>query len=207
MELGNGGDDWFWEDGECNFPCAPNGSDELHGGSGLDRVEYTGRVDPVIVTIDDVANDGAAGEGDNVFTDVEDLRGGHGNDTLTGSSIGNRIDGCYGSDNVNGGPGDDIVGGDNECGGISGSDTVHGDAGDDIIYGDSSVQNSDDKPDQLFGDDGDDELTGGGGADQMNGGAGKDQLLALDGFIDTVDGGPDADNGTFDPGDIKTNIP
>ena len=46
MELGNGGDDWFWEDGECNFPCAPNGSDELHGGSGLDRVEYTGRVYP-----------------------------------------------------------------------------------------------------------------------------------------------------------------
>jgi Ca2+-binding RTX toxin-like protein len=207
MEFGNGGDDWFWEDGECSFPCPPNGSDELHGGSGLDRVEYTGRVDPVTVTIDDVANDGAAGEGDNVFTDVEDLRGGHGNDTLTGSSIGNRIDGCYGSDIVNGGPGNDTLGGDSECIGISGSDTIHGDDGDDVIYGDSALQNTDDQPDHLFGDNGADMITGGGGADDMHGGAGKDQFEAVDGFVDTADGGADTDNGNFDPGDIKTNIP
>ena len=207
LELGNGGDDWFWQDGECSFPCPPNGSDELHGGAGVDRVEYTGRVDPVTVTIDDIADDGAAGEADNVFTDIEDLRGGHGNDTLTGSVFANRIDGCYGSDTVNGGLGDDTLGGDSECIGISGSDTIHGDGGDDVIYGDSELQNTDDQPDQLFGDDGADMITGGGGADQMNGGAGKDQFLALDGFVDTVDGGPDTDNGIFDPGDIKTSIP
>jgi Ca2+-binding RTX toxin-like protein len=207
MELGNGGDDWFWEDGECSFPCPPNGADELHGGPGLDRVEYTNRAAPVTVTIDDVANDGAAGEMDNVFTDIEDLRGGHGDDTLTGSAIGNRIDGCYGSDHVNGGPGDDILGGDNECGGINGSDTIHGDAGDDIIYGDSTVQNTDDQPDQLFGDDGADMITGGGGADQMNGGAGKDQFEAVDGFVDTVDGGTETDNGHFDANDVVVNVP
>jgi Ca2+-binding RTX toxin-like protein len=208
MELGNGGDDWFWEDGECNFPCAPNGADQLHGGGGLDRVEYTGRAAPVTVTIDGVANDGAAGEGDNVFTDVEDLRGGHGDDTLTGSSIGNRIDGCYGSDSVNGGLGDDILGGDNECIGIAGSDTIHGDDGDDIIYGDSTLVNADDKPDQLFGDNGDDDITGGGAADAMNGGAGKDIFHAKDGFVDTVDGGPDADAmADSDPTDVLLNIP
>ena len=207
LEFGNGGDDWFWESGECSFPCPPNGADQLHGGAGLDRVEYTGRAAAVTVTINDIANDGAAGELDNVFTDVEDLRGGHGDDTLTGSAFANQIDGCYASDTVNGGDGDDTLSGDRECGGISGSDTIHGDAGDDVIHGDSTSLNSDDKPDQLFGDDGDDMITGGGGADQMNGGAGKDQLLALDGFVDTVDGGPDTDNGTFDPTDVLLNIP
>jgi Ca2+-binding RTX toxin-like protein len=207
-EFGNGGDDWFWETGECNYPCPPNGPDEFHGGAGLDRVEYTDRVDPITVTIDDMADDGAAGENDNVFTDVEDLRGGHGDDTLTGSAFANRIDGCFGSDTVNGGAGDDTLGGDAECIGNPGSDTIHGDTGDDVIYGDSELQNSGDQPDQLFGDDGADIITGGGGADHMEGGANSDIFYAKDGFVDTLDGGTGTDAAAdFDPGDVQSNIP
>ena len=37
------------------------------GGAGLDTVDYSSRRAPVSVTLDDVENDGAAGEGDNVL--------------------------------------------------------------------------------------------------------------------------------------------
>jgi Putative metal-binding motif/RTX calcium-binding nonapeptide repeat (4 copies) len=84
------------------------GADDLTGGTGFDRVSYSGAT-PVRVSIDDVADDGSAGgaEGDNVHTDVEDLTGSQGNDTLIGSAAGNIIDGRSGNDTIEGGGGTD----------------------------------------------------------------------------------------------------
>ena len=85
------------------------GADDLAGGPGFDRASYTGSAEGVRASIDDVANDGAQGgaEGDNVRTDVEDLQGGDGNDTLVGSAAGNVLDGGAGNDSVDGGGGFD----------------------------------------------------------------------------------------------------
>ena len=51
-----------------------------HGRPGIDTVDYGtwARFEPITVTLDDVANDGAPGLGDNVASDVENVRGGGG---------------------------------------------------------------------------------------------------------------------------------
>ena len=51
------------------------GADAFVGGPGTDTADWSGRTQPVIASIDGAANDGEAGEGDNVGTDVE-LTGG-----------------------------------------------------------------------------------------------------------------------------------
>ena len=83
-----------------------------------------------MVTLDGLANDGAAGENDNVGpdNDVEDRDWGErgttrssettlanqfdpriGNDTLRGGSGNDELIGCLGNDNLDGGPGADIL--------------------------------------------------------------------------------------------------
>lgn len=65
VERGNGGADLFVQG------AAANGADSLYGGPGFDRVDYSARTGTVTVTFDNVADDGAAGEKDNVRSDVE----------------------------------------------------------------------------------------------------------------------------------------
>jgi Ca2+-binding RTX toxin-like protein len=70
------------------------GADSIEGGDGRDMVYYGSRSAPVTVTLADrIANDGELGEGDNVETDVEDVIGGLGNDTLVGSAGSNLLSG------------------------------------------------------------------------------------------------------------------
>jgi hypothetical protein len=90
------------------------GADGISGGAGADdSVSYTGA--PVNVTLDGQANDGAAGEGDNVLPDVEDIYGTDGPDVLVGSAAANTIDGNAGDDRITGGPGaDSLIGGDGD---------------------------------------------------------------------------------------------
>ena len=79
--LGGPGDDIFYED---------PGSDLIVGGDGSDTMYYISTVskDPVYVNLDGLANDGYAGENDNV--QVENVVGGDGNDTLIGDDNDNR---------------------------------------------------------------------------------------------------------------------
>jgi Ca2+-binding RTX toxin-like protein len=96
------------------------GADVLHGGGGdFDRADYTSRRAPVSVTLDGVANDGEAGEGDLVASDVEDVYGGSGNDVLVGNGGPNTLVGGAGNDVIDGGGGyQDSAAGDN------GDDTI-----------------------------------------------------------------------------------
>jgi Ca2+-binding RTX toxin-like protein len=59
--------------------------------------------------MDGKANDGEAGEGDNVANDVEAVYGGQGNDTLTGGSRADTIDGEGGNDTITGGGSADFL--------------------------------------------------------------------------------------------------
>ena len=59
------------------------GADVLVGGLGSDTADYSSRSEPLSLTLDGVANDGAtagAGEGDLIRDDVENVRGGSGDD-------------------------------------------------------------------------------------------------------------------------------
>jgi len=87
------------------------GADDIAGGSNFDQVSYP-RPGNQRVSLDNVANDGEAGEGDNVRSDVEGVAAGPGNDTLTGNAAANTLDGGDGNDELTGGDGvDTFLGG------------------------------------------------------------------------------------------------
>ena len=128
----------------------------LLGGSGADRLDATGAMSAnvdysdhtagVTVRLNGLADDGAAGEGDNVLGPVTGIGGGSGNDLL---EAGPRASGLFG------GGGDDTLVGSPE------RDTLIGGDGDDqLLAGDGS--------DSLLGDAGADVLSGGPGLDEVS---------------------------------------
>ena len=109
------------------------GADALWGGPGIDTADYSSRTAALSITLDGSANDGAAGEYDNVHSDIERIIGGSVNDTLTGATVGCTLYGGSGNDYLTGGSGND------EIWGGAGNDTVYGAIGDDTIYGEEGT--------------------------------------------------------------------
>ncbi len=110
---------------------AGTGADTMSGGPGTDTVDYSRKTTGVIVRLDDLVNDGQAGEHDNTHTDIENILGTNSSDTLIGSAANNVIDGFGGNDLVNGLGGNDVLGGDD-----AGADNLFGGTGTDTAdYG------------------------------------------------------------------------
>jgi Ca2+-binding RTX toxin-like protein len=109
LDGGPGEDGLFDGSGEGESGTA--GNDVLIGGEGIDQTEYF-RQDGVAVTItlDGIANDGQAGEADNV--QVENVITGLGNDIVVGDAGPNLLSGSAGNDLVRGGGGNDELLGD-----------------------------------------------------------------------------------------------
>jgi Ca2+-binding RTX toxin-like protein len=108
---GGAGDDRLaGGDGDDELTGGP-GADVISGGDGSDTALYEQADTPVTVTLDDKPNDGQAGEGDNVQSDVEDVVGGGVQDTFTGNASPNLLDGGAGEDYVDGGGGVDTLAG------------------------------------------------------------------------------------------------
>ncbi len=162
------------------------GADDLRGGAGFDEVDLQNHAGGVTVSLDDAANDGTPGEGDNVHTDVEKLFGTAGNDTITGSAGPDSINGYFGDDVIRAGAGDDSVDGN------SGNDQLFGEAGVDTLYGGSDNDRVEGGPgtDNLFGD--------GAQCSSFGCSAGSDQLFARDGEADAVNCGSGADTAQVD---------
>jgi Ca2+-binding RTX toxin-like protein len=165
----------------------PLASDVFRGGDGTDTVDYSLRESPLVVSLDGMPGDGAAGEGDNVLPDVERVIGGSDSDAIVGSDASNFLDGGLGDDLLNGLGGDDeLVGGVND----SGSDALTGGGGSDVLKagaGDDSLDGGD-GADTLVAAGGGDALDGGAGQDTLSGGPGVDALLGGEGN-DTLNGG------------------
>jgi hypothetical protein len=137
----------------------------------------------------------APGSCTNVFT------GTNGNDTISGTSGGDRISGLDGNDTLSGAAGNDCLfgqnGNDNLSGG-TGNDQLSGRNGNDKLSGGSGK-------DRLAGGAGKDKLSGGLGNDTLSGGSGNDSLSVGQGRntvsggsgndrINTVNGKPDRAN-------------
>ena len=105
------------------------GADSMSGGSGTDTVRYANHTAAVVVTLDDVANDGVVGESDNVRSDVENVFGGSGGDLITGDADANDLNGASGNDTLNGMAGAD------ELVGAIGNDTLNGGDQPDLLDG------------------------------------------------------------------------
>jgi Ca2+-binding RTX toxin-like protein len=189
-EYGYSGSDVFYEDG------AANGNDTFHGEAGTDTLSYAARSAPVLVTIDDVADDGAVGEQDSALKDVENLLGGAGGDSLTGSEFDNTLDGGLGPDVLEGGAGADTAsyagrGGrvfvkvDDLANDGADADVNHvGEEGDNVKSSVETVAGGS-GPDELVGSAGANTLAGGPGDDTLDGGTGADTLVG-DAGIDTA---------------------
>jgi Ca2+-binding RTX toxin-like protein len=128
---GGPGDDTFHADDPrlVGADDAQRGADDFHGGSGHDSISYYNRVVPLTISLDDVANDGYAGEGDNVHSDVEYVFGGFGDDTITGSAGDDELHGYAGADTISGLGGDDTL----DTGPGCGEDNLSGGLGDDTL--------------------------------------------------------------------------
>jgi Putative metal-binding motif/RTX calcium-binding nonapeptide repeat (4 copies) len=97
---------------------SPRGfGDIVNGGADFDTVQMPGG--GVTVTLDDAANDGAAGQAsENIHSDVEKVAGGPGNDQIDGSAGPNTLEGGEGADTLTG---------------LGGADTLTGGGANDVI--------------------------------------------------------------------------
>ena len=211
---GAGGDDLLAPNHTTRALSGSDAGDAVDGGDGSDTVEYPYFATNRFVSLDDVADDGAAGEGDDIASTVENVKTFGGADVLVGNAAPNRLESGGGDDTLDGGGGADFLsGGDqtdavtyagrgtpvavslddvaNDGSGEEGDDvrsdveTVHGGAGPDRLAGSN-------RPERFHGGDGDDELLGGGGADELFGETGDDSLQGGTGD-DGLRGGPGTD--------------
>jgi Ca2+-binding RTX toxin-like protein len=113
----------------------------VSGGAGSDTADYSARSAAVRVTLDGVADDGQASDGDNILADVENVSGGWGDDTLRGSSADNALHGGIGNDGLIG---------------SAGNDHLRGSAGNDVLDGEAAAEMA-----------GHDYLNAGGGDDKI----------------------------------------
>jgi Ca2+-binding RTX toxin-like protein len=188
LEGGDGDDSFDQSRGVSNDPGL--GADDYRGGAGTDTVYLDAHPAGMIISLDDVANDGSPGESDNLHADLEDIRGTIKGDNYTGTAGPDRFDGAAGDDVIHGGDGADTL-----FGGADG-DTVYGDAGDDAVYGDygnDTVDGGSGK-DNIFGD----------LADCSSAGcpAYNDTILARDGEADQIQCGAGADSAQVDLVDV-----
>ncbi len=141
-----------------------------------------------------------------IFSEIERVLLGSGNDTVTGSSGADSIATGAGDDSVIGGAGNDTIdlGAGNDTFGSwtndDGNDRVLGGDGNDLIVGGGGN-------DTLYGDAGNDTLAGGTGNDLLYGGTGNDVFYITDGHgIDTVYGEADYDLLYFTNSAVATGV-
>jgi hypothetical protein len=173
-----------------------NAADTVDGGPGFDQIpavdaDYSrGSDDDVSVTNDGVANDGEAGEGDNVLS-VEKLFIFAKDATVVGTAGNDDIFVDADSSLIRG------LGGNDKLVAYDGNDTIEGGDGDDFLEGGF----------------GNDVLDGGDGVDQFRGdriesdviAVGADQIRARDGNAEQIDCGIGPDTAVVDAGDIVAN--
>ncbi len=129
--LGGDGDDSILA-GTVDGDEGTDGDDSYDGGAGNDTISFEDIVDSV--TVDLGAESATGGQiGDDTVTDMENVFGGWGDDTIIGDAEDNVLCGNDGSDSIDGSAGDDtLIGG-------GGDDTLFGGDGNDVIYGDSAA--------------------------------------------------------------------
>jgi Ca2+-binding RTX toxin-like protein len=225
---GSNGDNFLWPGAGNDTVNASGGNDVLNwspgadsmsGGPGTDTASFM-QASSVNVSLDGLANDGQAGEGDNIATDVENIEGTLESDVLVGSDAANVFDPSSGDDQVSGLGGNDTLiaspGADSFDGGPgndTGSDlwdpgnSLNGGEGDDTLSAAGPVSGGPGEDvlsgSPVDGGEGDDALTGNGGPDTLLGGPGKDALHGDSGADTLVGGlGQDTLDGGTDFGDI-----
>jgi Ca2+-binding RTX toxin-like protein len=181
LEVGGSGSDLLgWT--AYGFPEGfepDKGENTFEGTGGKTVVDFQWAKGPVEVSLDGVANDGEAGQKDNVEPSIPEVRGGEDNDTLIAGVPSVILDGEGGNDTIYGGPG---------------GDTLIGGEGNDTIY---TKGPAGDGPDQIFGG------VEGCALDECPGG--NDTIYAADGITDQISCAAGADIVFADQLDVIAN--
>jgi hypothetical protein len=194
---GSGADDLDGAGGD-DLLIGSAGADALTGGAGRNTASYQERSPAVAASLAPV---GPRPDGD-TYTQIQDLRGGGGNDQLTGDGQANTLDGVGGDDVLIGGGGaDTLIGGagrntasyEERATGLTASLAAAGPRPDGDVY--MQIAN-------LRGGGGPDRLIGDSAPNTLQGGAGDDTVEARDGVADSIDCGDGGDFATVDPIDL-----
>jgi len=173
------------------------GTDVIDGGAGNDTNSFADIAQDT--TADIAAGTASYGMVNETFTNIENLTGGAGNDTLSGDAGANTLIGGAGDDVLAGRGGTDVIdGGDgNDTNSFEG---IGADVTADIAAGTANygmVSETFTNIENLTGSTGNDTLSGDGGANVLIGGAGDD-VLAGRGGTDIIDGGEGNDTNSFE---------
>jgi Ca2+-binding RTX toxin-like protein len=120
------------------------GADTIVGGTGYNLLSYYNDTVGVNVNLATQTASGGEAQGD-VFSGIQAVLGGYGNDTLIASTAGNLLVGDIGNDYIAGGTGNDQLDGGTENDtlyGGGGSDTFSGGAGNDQVVAGSTMGSS-----------------------------------------------------------------
>ena len=121
----------YGEGGRDELVVGGGTADDAQGGEGTDEASYVyAGTAGVRVSLDDRADDGADGEGDNIRSDVENVRSTGARDHLVGSAAPNELVGGGGGDTIDGGGGADRLGG---SGDLRDASTLVGGPGTDVF--------------------------------------------------------------------------
>ena len=206
LSAGEGNDHFF----------GSGGGDTYDGGTGKDWIDYRTSTATVNVNLLTGVGSGSVAQGD-TYKNIENIRGGAGDDTLIGDDNANVIYAGKGSDHVEAGGGNDMIytaGGYDYVDGGAGIDTVsYADSWDKVVinlatgigqYGAAS-RDTIVNVENIIGSKFDDIITGDAGTNTLNGGAGNDTLHGGDGNdiliggagADVIEGGVGADTVSY----------
>ena len=187
---GNGNDSLNGGDGNDYF-TNDAGNDTINGGNGIDRyeVDYSSASSGLTMTYNTTTGSGTitVGTETDTFTSIEDFNGFKGteyNDVIFGGTISENyyyagLKGGSGNDTISGNAGDDRIYGED------GNDVLNGGSGNDELYGGSGNDSLDGGTgdDYFTGDDGNDTINGGSGIDRYE----ADYSYASSGLTMTYD--------------------
>ncbi|WP_234461617.1 beta strand repeat-containing protein [Stutzerimonas stutzeri] len=227
---GAGGNDTLSGGGGNDLFIGDAGNDIIDGGTGTDTIDYSAESSDLTLTLTTGAgNSSGTVTGNDTISNVENIIGGSGNDSITGSDDFNRLEGGLGNDSLSGGLGNDtLLGGtgDDTLDGGAGNDTLIGGAGNDTYIGGSGTDladfsgaasaisisltngtGTDDSGgsdtfsgvENVTGGSGNDVLIGDTNANRLDGGAGDDTIVGAAGS-DTLIGGLGTDTLDYSTG-------
>jgi Ca2+-binding RTX toxin-like protein len=118
IDGGSGNDSLLGDDGDDIIKGGAD-TDTMNGGNGTDTADYSAYTANVTVNLATTTAQTVASSDSDTITNVENVTGGSGTDTLTGSTANNIIDGGSGNDRLRGAAGNDTI-----IGGIGTSDVA-----------------------------------------------------------------------------------
>lgn len=192
--IGSAAGDTLTGDAADNMFVPGNGNDTMDGGGGTDTLDYRNRSEPVEVVLSGAqwVDVSVGGRPEDRIRNIENIKGGTGNDRLTGDAADNTFTGHDGQDEMDGGIGLDTVDYgysqkpvDVTLAGSAWVDVMVDGRPEDRIRNIENVIGSS-ANDRMTGDEGTNILRGGFGDDWLKGGLGADTLDGGYG-IDTAD--------------------